>query len=208
MNRVEPGAVLARRRAACPGLNGQLIRPVGAFSHAFGVDQLPCTAWRARQHGFAVAADHEDAVGAWSGFPVLTLVGSRGPRTRCRVLGLALCDRPYRTGVRGLGGRLPGRGPSVVIRRAMQGPGPAMWCQSRYSGVRFIESAPLLLFLDHGFSRLDVSRPIPKNQTETLPLADGDVAGRATLVSSRVKPARVVPFARRGASPWCFPAFP
>ena len=113
--------------------------PVVPFPDAAGVDELAGSAYGARHQGLAVAADDEDAVGASRGVLALTRRGSCRPRTRCRVLGLAACDRPYRTGVRACGGRPPGAVPGAVIRRRMQRPELAVRCQSRYPGVRFMD---------------------------------------------------------------------
>ena len=97
-------------------------RSVVAFLDASGVDELAGSADGAGHERGAVAADDEDAVVARRWVLALTRRGSVGPRTRCRVLGLAACDRPYRAGTRARGGRPPGPvGPGLVIRRAMQG---------------------------------------------------------------------------------------
>lgn len=113
--------------------------PVVAPSDAAGVDELAGPAHGARHQGDAVAADDEDAVGASRRVLALTRRGSCGPRTRFRVLGLAACDRPYRTGVRACGGRPPRAVPGVVICRRMQRPELALRRHPRYPGVRFMD---------------------------------------------------------------------
>ena len=113
--------------------------PVVPSLDAAGGDEPAGAPYGARHQGLAVAADDEDAVGARRRVLALTRRGSCGPRTRCRILGLAACDRPYRTGVRACGGRPPGAVPGAVIRRRMQRPELAVRRHPRYPGVRFMD---------------------------------------------------------------------
>ena len=114
-------------------------RPVEAFGDALGVDETACTPRGARHERLAVGVEYEDSVRPWAWFLVIGLALTRSRLFRVRPLvgglGLAACDRSYRARARGHGGCLSGD----IIRRAMQGPGLALGCHPRYSGVRFLD---------------------------------------------------------------------
>ena len=80
-------------------------RPVVVLLHAAGVDELACPLHGAGHQRLSVGADDEDAVRCGLAPLALTRLGSFGSRARCRALGLAACDRPYRAGARAHGGR-------------------------------------------------------------------------------------------------------
>ena len=110
----------------------------------------------ARHQGDAVAADDQAAVGVVRGFCAvglsLTGVAFLGCWRQRRLLGLAVCDRPYRRafGRRRASGSLLRALVRPVISPRMQGLGLALACHCRHPGVRFLRSMPLLLFLDRG----------------------------------------------------------